>query len=227
MATIRIRGTGQASKARNITWRSTNQTKFFKPLGGNDFTATDLPEKTHGAPRSSCTWVNTHSLKVSSMLVDMDVSEIGVSGYFSSVEPQQGQKAKMYRNLKAGNSIMRDRLIAHSRDSILQQFQFCGRVHPLREPSGVVGTSLPEPLQEYLPDGRFKNQSTFISPLSSPVQFNGPICQQDDVDIYLVQVHPRNNRKITRNLDKARRSDRLHECILLWILWVQGEYETI
>ena len=186
-----------------IQWRTSNQTKFYKPLSNNDYTSIDLPARQHGAPRSACTWKNTHRLNVGSMAVDMDVSEIGISGYFSSVEPLQGQKAKMIKNLKAGNSIMRDRLIAHSKDSILQQFQFCGRVHPLKEPSGLIGTSLPEPLQEYLPDSRFKNQSAFISPLSSSVQFNGPISQQDDVDIYLVQVHPRNNRKITRDLDNA------------------------
>ena len=195
--TIPLNRHGRARRSRTVKW-STNQTKFFKAQRGGDNSV-----KEHNAPRSACTWNNTHLLNVGSLAVDMDVSEIGVAGYFSSVEPLQGQKARMTQNLKTGNSILRDRLLAHSKDFILQQFQFCGRVHPLREPSGLIGTSLPEPLQEYLPDSRFKNQSAFLSPLSSSVQFDGPICQQDDVDIYLVQVHPRNNRKIKRDLDNA------------------------
>ena len=119
---------------------------------------------------------------------------------FSSIQPFQGQTSKMERDSKAGNSILRDRLLAHSKDHILRQFQFCGRYHPLREQSGQIGVSLPEPLQEHLPDSRFKNQSAFITSLSSHAQFTGPICQQDDIDIYLVHVHPRNNRKVTRDL---------------------------
>ena len=188
---------------KQIRWGQANQTKFFQGEVPKDYTSADLPKREHNPPRSDCTWLNSHSLNISEMSVDMDISEIGVAGYFSSVQPLIGQTAKMEKAAKVGNSILRDRLLAHSKDHILRQFQFCGRYHPLREQSGQIGVSLPEPFQDYMPASRFKNQSFFITQSSNHTQFTGPICQQDDIDIYLVQVHPRNNRKVTKDLELA------------------------
>ena len=87
-------GRGKAKGThRVVQWGSTNQTKFFKPQDNKD-----LPSREHGSPRSECTWKNSHSLNVSNMSVEMDVSEICVSGYFSSVQPLFGQKAKMEKD---------------------------------------------------------------------------------------------------------------------------------
>ena len=132
----------------------------------------------------------------------MDVSGLSVAGYFSEVQPGSGQLTMMEKNLLEGSSVLRDRHLAHSGDWILAHFKFCGWFHPIREASGLVGLSLPEPMPDHLSDCRFKNQSAFLTPISSNIQFNGPIYQQDDYDLYLVHVHPRNNRTIRVDLEE-------------------------